>query len=182
MRKIYVKYVMVSIYLFKWKRLFFLMTFGEDLRQAVVNELGRVDLYSLPFYSKEKRGMIDFLYKNQIIDDSIIEKAFEPAVILLARKDYEVAVRRNLHPDDLGRPEFLAYAINKGEFSCWQLRRLNFDHGANSKTFSEEYKPEKLLSRLREELLNPRPLTRFESIQTDMDGENCADGCCTCSL
>lgn len=134
----------------------------DALRQATIKDLANLNLLCLPFYSARNQQVWTFLRGQGIIDDASIEKALEPAVIAQAKRDYERVVSRGEYPDHVGRPECLAYAIQHNAFTPRQIRRIPFDHGETPETFCKHYGKEDLLARLREELVNPKPLPKSE--------------------
>jgi hypothetical protein len=138
------------------------MALKEALRQATLRELESLDLLSLPFYSRGNSQILAFLHEHEVLDDASIERALEPAVIAQAKKDYDLVVHKKEYPDHVGRPECLAYAIQQRVFSPRQVRKIQFDHGETPETFCQHYGIENLLANLRQELLNPKPLPKFE--------------------
>lgn len=136
------------------------MTLEDRLKDAVIKELNQVNVNMLSLYGS--KDTLRYLYDNQIIDDYLIEEALKPAVIKQARKDYENMIDNNrkpiLYADEVSMPEYLAYAIENNEFSRWELRKIPFDHGETPKSYCETYKRKDLFSKLREKILNPRPI------------------------
>ncbi len=142
------------------------MSLNDVLKTATIENLKRVSILMLDSYARQNQKTLDFLYKHKIIDDSSIEGALEEAVFRQARQDYETMTRKGrsytIWVDHVGRPECLAYALERSKFSGKEIKQIPFDHGENAETFPQHYGKENLLSILREELLNPKPLPKFE--------------------
>jgi hypothetical protein len=120
----------------------------------------------IDIYARRNQETLNFLYNQGIIDDSSIEGALEEAVFRQARQDYESMTMKGrpytIWADHIGRPEYLAYAFERGKFSRKEIKKIPFDHGDTAETFSQHYGKKNLLSILREEILNPKPLPKFE--------------------
>lgn len=140
------------------------MSLTDKLKEATIADLEHITILALANYARKNERIIDFLYDNAIIDDSSIERALEKAVIAQARGDYEIMTREGrphtVHADHVisGRPDFLAYALQKGAFSDKEIVKIPFDHGDTAETFQRTYGKVNLLSTLREELLHPKKL------------------------
>jgi hypothetical protein len=138
------------------------MTLNDTIKSAMLEDLRHTSIMMLSMYARQNRDTISFLYDQGILDDNSIEGALEYAVIKQAKKDYNTMTARGrsrvIYPDHVGMPECLAYALDHGTFSERELRNIHFDHGDTAATFSQKYVRENLLSRLREELLNPEAL------------------------
>lgn len=133
------------------------MTLDDRLKIAVIEDLKRVNINMLNDYVRENGSTLNFLYNRGTIDNSLIEEGLEHAIVNQAKQDIiTMAIRRDctLYPDHLGRPECLAYALEKGKLSEKQIKKINFDHGKTAETFSWAYYTKNLLSILRIELLN----------------------------
>ncbi len=142
------------------------MLLNDKLKKAVVEDLKEVNITILDWYSRKHGETLNFLYNKEIIDDKLIENALQEAVIKQARKDYNNMMARKgreyvLHADHIGSPECLAYALGTTEFSQKEINKIHFDHGDTAESFPKECGRENLLSVLREELLNPKPLPEF---------------------
>ncbi|MCX8146889.1 MAG: hypothetical protein N3D84_00265 [Candidatus Woesearchaeota archaeon] len=142
------------------------MSLNEALKKAIIEDLKKVNLLMLNYYAHQNHKILIFLYEHRIIDDSSIECALEEAVFRQAREDYETMTKEGrpytIWADHLHMPECLAYALGRGEFSREEIKKIPFDHGQNAETFFQRYGKKNLPSILREELLNPRPLPKFE--------------------
>jgi len=142
------------------------MSLNDALKTATIEDLRKVSILMLDSYARRNQEALTFLYKHEIIDDSSIEGALEEAVFRQARQDYEDMTRKGrLHTiwaDQVGKPECLAYALDKNKFSRKEIEQIPFDLEDTAETFPQSYGRENLLSILREELLNPKPLPAFE--------------------
>ncbi len=141
----------------------------DTLRNATIKELEeRLDINTLDIYARANKEILSFLYKKEIIDDGSIESALEVAVLRKARQDYEVITTKEkpyiIYADHIGKPECLAYALDKSEFFKKEIKKIPFDsdHGDTAETFPQKYRKENLLAILRKELLNPRPLPKIK--------------------
>lgn len=146
------------------------MDLKSAVRDAALGEIKRMRL-SIGLYTSARNvdihNLLAYLHKHQIIDDASIEGALEEVVFAEARNDYNFLTRRNnvapykIWADHVGRPECLAYALQKGQFTDREIRKIPFDHGETAQTFTATYGRQNLLATLREELLNPKPLPDF---------------------
>ena len=133
----------------------------ESLRKAVEDYLKNVDLPE--WISEKEKKVIKYLHNKQIINNSQIEKCLEEAIFKRARKDFELLTSKNKNlpykiyldysPEVM--PEIFAYALEKGEFSKREIKKIKFDHGENAEDFIKSNGHENLLSELREHILSP---------------------------
>jgi hypothetical protein len=153
------------------------MSLNDKLKEVTIKEIESLSIFSLDYYARENKKVLNFLYKQKIIDDASIENAIKKPVLKEAREDYDLMLKKTkdkwskVYPDHLARPEFLAYGISNNIFSLMELRKIPFDHGENPEKYCKLYDKKNLLSILREELLNPREPIKFS---TDYDF------CCSC--
>jgi hypothetical protein len=152
------------------------MSLNDKLKEVTIKEIESLDIFFLDYYARNNKKVLNFLYKERIIDDASIENAMIEPVLKGAREDYNLMLKTKdkwskVYPDHLARPEFLAYGISNNIFSGRELRKIPFDHGENPEKYCKLYGKENLLSILREELLNPRKPIKFS---TDYDS------CCSC--
>ncbi len=142
------------------------MSLNNVLRTATMEDLKKVTLFMLNNYARRNHETLTFFYDNGIIDDSSIEEVLEESVFRQARQYYKAITRKGrpytIWADHIGKPEYLAYALKKNKFSKKEIKQIPFDHGESAETFPQYYGRENLLSILREELLNPKPLPKFE--------------------
>ena len=135
------------------------MSLNHALKTATIEDLKKVRILTLDSYARQNQDILTALYNEGIIDDSSIEGALEDAVFKQAREDYETMTRKGrtykILADHVGRPECLAYALERSKFSREEIKQIPFDHGETAETFPQHYGRENLLSILREELLNP---------------------------
>lgn len=144
----------------------FIMALNDALKTATLDEIRKVDVLMIDMFARTNQSTLAFLYDNGIIDDASIELALEDAVVKQARRDYETMTAKGraytIYADHCGRPDCLGYALEKGEFKPKEIKRIPFDHGYTAETFPQRYSSPDLLSRVREELLNPKPLPKFD--------------------
>jgi hypothetical protein len=142
------------------------MDLSDAIRSIIIEDLKRVDLLVLDRYARQNQTVLHALYDHKIIDEPLIEGALEEAVFLQARHDYETMTRKGrpdrLFADHLGRPSCLAYALERNKFSEAEIAQIPFDHGQNASSYAKQFRQPDLLPRLREELLHPKPLSRFD--------------------
>lgn len=137
------------------------MPLNDALKTATLEELKKLNLLTLNTYVTVNREVLKFLHDRGIIDDSSIEAAFEPAVFNQARGDYEYMITARdftVYADHVGMPICLAYALDNDRFTRREIRKMHFDYGETAETFSGQYHTGRLLSILREQLLNPTPI------------------------
>jgi len=142
------------------------MSLNYALKTDTIEDLKKISILFLDDYARQNQETLTFLYKHGIIDDTSIEGALEEAVFRQARQDYKTITRKGrpytIWADHVDRPECLAYALERDKFSRKEIRQIPFDHGENAETFIRNYGIKNLLSILRKELLNPKPLPKFE--------------------
>jgi len=142
------------------------MNLNQILAQATIKELENLDLVGLVFYSINNHQVLALLHDNGILDNPSIERVLKNIVITQAKKDYSYVVTKRNHPDHVAMPECLAYAIQHKIFSPEEITRIPFDHAETPEIFCQTYGKENLLTSLRENLLNPKPLP-------DLGGADC---------
>jgi hypothetical protein len=142
------------------------MALNDKLRTETIQDLNQIDLYEIDTYAKKNKNNLSFLYNQGIIDDLSIESALEVAVLNQAIQDYNIMTNEDrkvsIYADHIDRPDCFAYALQKDIFSNTEIKRIPFDHGQTVETYTQRYGKENLLSTLREELLNPKPLQKSE--------------------
>ncbi|MBT4375762.1 hypothetical protein HOD29_00085 [archaeon] len=142
------------------------MALNDKLKTATIEDLRQIDILMIDSYARRNQETLDFFYNQGIIDDSSIEGALEVAVFNQARQDYNMMTAKGrsypIYADHVGRPDCLAYALDNGKFSRKEIKKIPFDHGDTAETYPQRYGKENLLSVIREELLNPKPLPKFE--------------------
>ncbi|MGM5481022.1 MAG: hypothetical protein ACQESE_01280 [Nanobdellota archaeon] len=135
------------------------MPLNDKLKTATIEELKQVDILMIDSYGRRNKEILNFLYNHGIIDDSSIEGALEVAVFNQARQDYNLMTIKGgaytIYADHIGRPDCLAYALDKDTFSKKEIENIPFDHEDTAETYYQKYGEENLLSLIREELLNP---------------------------
>jgi len=142
------------------------MVLNDKLKTAMIEDLKQVDILMIDFYARRNQDTLTFLYNQGIIDNSSIEYALEVAVFNQARQDYDRIIAKSkahtIHADYIGRPDCFAYALDNGKFSSKEIKKIPFDYGYTAETYPKRYGKENLLSVIREEILNPKPLPKFE--------------------
>ena len=131
----------------------------DNFSEAVSKDLNNLDIFSFEGYASKNSEVLNFLYKKNIIDDSLIEEALKNPVIKCIKGE----IKRNLHPaDHFFKPEYLAYTLENDLLSKEEIKQICFDHGDTTQSFIRQYGRKNLLSDLREELLNPKPLLKLD--------------------
>lgn len=141
------------------------MSLKDKLKEVALSEISEIDLNMLFFYAKVNKDIFCFLSKQGIIRDEEIEGALEKGVLRKAKEDYKRVIRKNCrnYPENIYRPEFLAYGLVKTIFSSEEIERISFDKDVEQ--FCKEYGDKNLLSRLREELLNPGEMLKINLVE-----------------
>jgi hypothetical protein len=122
----------------------------DELKKTALNYLNR----SFLFFSEENKAVFRALYEQKIIDDQCMDEALEIMVLKHARKEFEVLVKSSSrYADHVGRPEFLAYAIVKGEFTKKEIAKIPFDHRETAESYCQLYGRKNLIENLRKSLL-----------------------------
>ena len=152
------------------------MSLEEALKVATLKEIEWRDSLALYNFARWNHDTIQFLYGKKIITDTDIERAIEKAVINEAKGDYNHVLSKRAYPDHVARPEFLAYAISNGSLTSEQVAKIKFDHGENPESFCQLYGRKNLLTELREEMLNPKPLPAIHLDDAEHPVCNCALG------
>ena len=141
------------------------MALNDKLKTVTIEDLKQINILIIDSYARRNHEILNFLYNQEIIDDSSIEGALEVAVFNQARQDYDMMTAKGrsytIYADHVGRPDCLAYALDKDKFSQKEIKKIHFDHEDTAESFLKRYGHQNLLSILREELLNPKPLRRF---------------------
>lgn len=114
---------------------------------------------SLEDYGRKNERILNWLYNEGVIDDSLIEDALKKSVLNQARWDYENLITKGMFwPDHVPRPECLAYALKKANSPEKKLNKFVLTTREIIDSFIEKYNKENLPSILKEELLNPKPI------------------------
>jgi len=131
----------------------------DIVKSTIIENLKKIDISKINDYGLSNQRILDFSYKQGVINDSSIESALEYAVLKQARKDYEsLIINKELyeeHADHVSRTDCFAYALDKKEFSKEEIEKIPFEYGENQISFSQSYGKKNLLSILRKDLLNP---------------------------
>jgi hypothetical protein len=156
----------------------------EAIRSAAIGELETIGLYLINQRGPSERAIWKFLYDNQIIDNSAMERALEKAVFAQAKRDYAHVLKKQSTPDytsldHLIVPEYFAYAITHGVFSEKELSKIRFEPQETPNDFARLNGRNNLLSHLREALLNPPapwPKSSMSSVDLDLEHPVCDCG------
>src|SRR3989344_5983632 len=104
------------------------MELNDRLKTAIIEDLKQVEIIFLDYYARENKEILNFLYNHCIIDDTSIEFALEEAVFNQARKDYIMMTSEGrpytIWADHVGRPDCLAYSLDKGKFSKREIEKI----------------------------------------------------------
>ena len=139
------------------------MKLREILKQTMLYRISNANLNWILGYARDNNKAIAWLYSKGIINDKEIELALKDALIKTARSDYQRMLKNKcLRPDHDAFIEGLAYALENGEFSKREIKKIPFDHGYDAEKFKNSYGKKDLLKNLRETLLNPAPFPSFE--------------------
>lgn len=136
------------------------MTLDKKLKNVVIDDLQQVNLFRFENYIAKNGNYLRALHEQGILDDTSIESALETAVFRQARRDYQSMVSNQvytIYADHVARPDCLAYALDKGEFTQKEIETIPFD-GESPKTYSKNYGKENLLLDLKNEILTYNPL------------------------
>ncbi len=138
----------------------------EKISELTLNEIGELTLLSsIGSYARRNKKILNFLYKNKIIDDKDLEQVLEKIAIKTAKADYAFLLRSGNYADHSHYPECLAYALEKKIFSEKEIKKIKFDHGETRDSFAKFYSPKNLLNELKEQLLNPKPIPSFSKVE-----------------
>jgi hypothetical protein len=153
------------------------MSLSDKLKLVVLEDIKEMRVLFINNYARENGTIIKQLYEQEIINDNSIEEALEKAVFKQARTDYKIMINKSSGPlymyaDHVGRTDCLAYALEHNQFTDKEIKNIPFDHGLNIDTYVQRYGKENLLSILKEDLFNPKPLPDF--------GEYDPHPCCSC--
>ncbi|VVB82037.1 Uncharacterised protein [uncultured archaeon] len=140
----------------------------ERVKDLVLNELEKTSIFSITYaMDKDERKLLNFLYRNKIINDLDLDSSLEQAVIMEAKNNYNFLTRKNNliqeYPDHLAYPECLAYAIEKKVFSDRELKKLKFDHKETPESFVHDYSSKDLIPWLRKKLFHPTQVSNSET-------------------
>lgn len=132
----------------------------EDIKKEILEDIEKMNINELYFYARDNH---ELLYSSRllgVVSDSDLESSLRVPVIRQARKDYELLTRNKRqiglqYADQIPRTDIFAYAIETGEFSYKELKRIPFDHGDTPARYVRNHRHRNLLSELREMLLNP---------------------------
>ncbi len=158
------------------------MSFKKRIQSLVTEYIQGSSIDNLLLWKREEKKELQALYNAGLVDDATIESALHTSVLRQAQDDFKTMTAPDrpykIYPDHVGRPECLAYALKQGAFTQAQISRIPFDHGQTAETFPEIYGRERLISELRERLLDPaHPLEGLDMGDVDSDPHPVCDCC-----
>lgn len=80
---------------------------------------------------------------------------------MTTRKDYAI------YADDILRPDCFVYALDNNKFSLKEIGKIPFEYGENVESFSQKYRKEDLLSKIRKEILSPKKRPKIGDCDCD---------------
>ncbi len=132
-------------------------TLNDALKSTVIEDLRNINLIFFNYYVKDNRETIIYLHSKKIIDTTSIDTALKESILKQSRRDYNAITTENspyiIDADHVGRPDCLAYAIGKRQFSEEEIENIPFGQGETVKTFLRQNYEGGLPSLLRKELL-----------------------------
>jgi len=142
------------------------MALNDIVKKAVLNDMNKCTTInimfssSINFYFRQNLDTLKLLYDNNILMDADIDPILERKVINEAKWYVKMGVK-NKDPTAEGyyvfRTSFLAYALKKGALSNHELKSIDFE-GETIDSYIQRYHKDNLLSLVREDLLNPKPV------------------------
>lgn len=151
------------------------MALSDLLRKATVDDMNKsitINNLSHPninVYFRQNLDTLKLLYDNNILMDADIDPILERKIINEAKRYVELGVKHN-DPTAEGyyvlRTSFLAYALKKGALSNHELKSIDFENETID-SYIKRYHKENLLSNVREDLFNPKPVV-IESPPSDI--------------
>jgi len=154
-----------------------------NLNEKLVDILGEISEHVgwLDPYARRKHAVLDYVHRKDLIDDSDIDVAIEAGIVKEAKGYYKkLLVYRREYPDHVPFPQFLAYAISNKVFSSKEISRIQFDHGEDAAEFCRIYSVPNLIGKLRKELLNPKPLPKYDLSSRSLSPGDFCESCPPC--
>lgn len=135
---------------------------GIDLVEDRINRLG---------FDNQSARFLKFCLEEEIIQHGTVLYLVEVRLSKIAKRQADMSAR-GTWADHVSSPHALAYAIQHGEFSPKELRKIRFDHGDTAETFMKG-KVDDLVDKIMKDLV-----TEVERIPTASDPNEvtCADG------
>ena len=153
----------------------------DKLRAAVVESIGEAHLHLLDVFAHRNSQHIKYLLQQGVINVEAIDEALEKLVLKQAKIDYQYlsgirARDGSVEACHHATSEYLAHAMTKPNFDL-EFGPVNFEDARSKDEFYKKYGQPQLITRLRNELLNPPTHLPFD----DLHVLSCADGGpCTC--
>ncbi len=140
----------------------------------IFEEITNRPLIGIEDYGRKNKYILNFLYSTGSIDEEFLEEALKKAVIKEGLEGYENVKNGILNPDHVQSTEALAYVLSDEKLllntAAWN--GIKFDHDRTIKAFCERYGDDKLIDKLKDELMNPRELKSSEEPVNSL-------GCCS---
>ncbi len=137
----------------------------QFLEEVVIENIGNFSgLGGFSFYARQN-PKLKILYDDNVISDRVIEKGLEQYCLNKAKDQYAKIISfQKAYPSrsftGVSFPEYVVYGIQKGIFTEKELGDLAFD----LEDFKKTYAVPNLISILKNELLNPKPLPKLDDI------------------
>jgi hypothetical protein len=136
----------------------------ETYHSIIFNEISETPLVAMEDYGRKNNYILNFLYFTGSIDEEFLEEALKKAVIKDGLESYENVKRGIIKPDHAPAAASLAYVLSDENLllntATW--KGIKFDHDETIKTFCERYGDDKLIDKLKDNLMNPRDLKSSE--------------------
>lgn len=137
----------------------------ELIGDVVIEDLGNFSDYGGFSLYARKNPQLRKLYDDNVINDDVIEKGLERYCLNKAKEQYvKIISFQKAYPSRsftaISFPEYVVYGIQKGIFTEKELKHLSL----NLNDFVKTYAATNLISYLKAELLNPKPLPKLNNI------------------
>lgn len=143
------------------------MDLTDKVKGVVLEDISKRAIISCS-YDENSRNFVKYLLSSGILKDTEIDSLIEGTVISEAVKGYNKLLHNQsrgltCYPDHDIMPEYLAYAIKNNKLPAnLDMNQIKFDHGETPDSFAKQYCPDNLIVKLRENLLNPKPLPAWD--------------------
>jgi len=137
----------------------------ELIENAVIEDIGDFSGYGGFSHYARNNPELRRLYDDKVITDDIIEKGLEKYCLNKAKEQYAKIINfQKTYPSrsfaGISFPEYVVYGIQKGIFTEKELEDLSL----NLDDFQKTYGVSNLVSFLKADLLNPKPLPKLDDI------------------
>ena len=153
----------------------------DKLKAAVVESIGEAHLHFFDVFVQRNSADINYLLQQDIINNELIDLALETLVLKQAKIDYQYLCGIRARDGSVEAAhhctsEYLAHAMSKPNFDL-EFGPVNFEDAKSKEEFYKKYGQPQLITRLRNELLNPpKPTEGESSFLRCSDGGPCV--CC----